>query len=920
MNTLKKKPAAKPPKAAKAATAKKKKEVRAEQSLGIRIVAMIMNLLLILASASYVPTLPLTTFLFSMTAILGSYLAYIYRDNRPAWVGTIPTVATMVLFTNFFFELFTGYSSATQTAVGAFIHMLTGLLALHCFDLRSRTDFSISALIGLGLLTCLAGMAKDLVYGFYIFTYTILAGLLLFYDSSSRSHEIGPSRAVAAAAAAGPGAPGGLGAVTNVEQVVKRLRVASMAALIPVFALPFLSVLAFNSMPRIDSVIDIFKDNFVRARFPVSANLSGQLGKGGHSQSIRGGAPDSKAQGGASYTVKGGGEDGTASGARPDKEKLDSRPGDGTGHSGGISGGKDGKRGQAGLGPKSGAKDPEALKRAAMEKALKEAHERETVDLDGSASQLETVVLKVASPQPTYVRRYTLNNFDGLKWSRSYPVNPTDIANGPTDKLGFDLTASDAVYVPPNLPTLEVKQDFRIEKDNVFGHILPHSWIPQLVKIKGESEGSNKKDAREEIKIDGDGAIKLPQALNQGSSFSVTSQIPVYDFEQMRRLPPETIEQVGEERDSEIKLAKSCLARASDATSDKIEKLSLEITGAEGNWFLKADRIAEHLRKNYKYNTTSFTEKSVAETETEAKKTEGNLAEDFLFVNKQGDCRQFATAFALLCRAQGIPTRLVTGFTPGELNKTTGFYEIKGKNSHVWAEIYLPYWNWVPFDATPGGQLPAHEEGGNALSRFIRSGLANPFGQSYAASRKSKKTAGSQNGEQGKEGDKEQKKNDFWNLDTDKSKNQKMQLPVLGTVDQGTMQQILKYSVVVIATLILLVVLFVYLRQRKEAQLKDFMQTHKPSTLIFLDVLTELKRYELLKHPTETADELTLRLSDRFAELAETGAYIPEKLPGVVSQFMEIYCEDRFGGDDRLDELTQMSAHIKSLAHTKGRK
>jgi len=912
VNALKKKPDP------KAAPPKKKKEVRAEQSLGIRIVAMIMNLLLILASASYVPTLPLTTFLFSMTAVLGSYLAYIYRDNRPAWVGTIPTVATMLLFTNFFFEIFTGYTSATQTAVGAFIHMLTGLLALHCFDLRSRTDFSISALIGLGLLTCLAGMAKDLVYGFYIFTYTILAGLLLFYDSSSRSHEIGPSRAVAAAPGATPGA------APKVEQVVKRLRVASMAALLPVFVLPFLSVLAFNSMPRIDSVIDVFKDNFVRAKFPVSANLSGQLGKGGNSQSIRGGAPETKPQGGASYTVKGG-EDGTASGAQSDREKFDSQTGgDGNGPAGGITGGKQGKHGPPGLGAKPGAKDPEALKRAAMQQALKEAYERETVDLDGSASQLETIVLKVASPQPTYIRRYSLNEFDGTKWSRAYPVNPQDITNGSAGKLGYDLTASDAVYVPPNLPTLEVKQDFRVEQDSIFGHILPHSWIPQLVKIKGESvavEGRDKKVVHEEIKIDGDGSIKLLHALNQGSSFTVTSQIPVYDFDQMRRLPPETIEQVGEERDNEIKLAKSCLTRASATTSDKVDKLSLEITGTDGNWFFKADRIADYLRKNYKYNVTSVKENAPeAGTAATPTKTNGGFVEDFLFVSKQGDCRHFATAFAVLCRAQGIPTRLVTGFTPGDLNKTTGYYEIKGKNSHVWAEIYLPYWNWVPFDATPGGQLPAHEEGGNALSRFIKSGLANPFGQSYAASRKRKTSAGGQSGEGGKEKANEQKKNDFWNLDADKSKNQKMQLPVLGTVDQGTMQQVFKYSVVAIASLILLVVLFFYLRQRKEAQLKDFMQTHKPSTLIFLDVLSELKRYELLKHPTETADELTVRLSDRFAELAQSGAYIPDKLPGAVSQFMEIYCEDRFGGDDRLDELTLMSAHIKSLAHTKGRK
>ncbi|MBP9093605.1 hypothetical protein KBI23_21480 [bacterium] len=946
-----------------AETKKSKKESIVEQSFGIRIVALTMNLLLIIASASYVPTLPIATFMFASTAVLGSYLAFVFRNSRPAWVGTIPTVATIVLFTNFFFELFTGYSNGMHTAVGAFIHMLTGLLALHCFDLRSRTDFSISALIGLGLLTCLAGMAKDVIYGFYIFTYTILAGLLLFYDSSSRSHEIGPSRAVpssnsAAAIAAAKATQKDVQAATQVkppEMVIRRLRIASLSPLIPVFILPFLSYLAFTGMPRIDSVIDVFKDNFVRAKFPISAALGDQLGKGGKSQSIRGGAPDSKPQGGASYTVTKSNQKGTASGGAISKDGKDgndsnsssSSSSNSSNGSGSADSGKGGGTGPEGQGKKSGSggkpgtgglPSPEALKAMAQENALNEAYQKETVGLRGAANQLEDIVLKVSSPQPTYIRRYSLNNFDGVQWTRSIPVAATTITPTPGSKLGLDLTASDAVYVPPRLPTLELKQDFRIERDDVFGHILPASWIPQLVKQKGKEDS--------EIRVDGDGTIKLISSLKQGSSYSVVSQTPVYDFDQMRHLQLETIESVTEDRDNEIKMARSCQTPFT-AGGEEIQKLGNEVAGQEGNWFYRSDKICQYLRKNYKYDPGSFytedaavhapvpeptvnstpTASPMAKSVTAPAVSAGvkeSFVQDFLFVKKRGNCRHFATAFVVLCRSQGIPARLVTGFLPGQLNKTTGYWEIRGKHAHVWAEIYLPYWNWVPFDATPSGQLPAHEEGGNALTRFVKSGLANPFGQNYSPSRKPRqqKDKANQDGGSNKDNGNDPKndKSGFFDFGNNKGKHQKVQLPLIGSVDQGVMQQFFKYSIVVIALLALLLILYVYLKQRKEIQRKEYLQTHKPSTLIFLDVLSDLKRYELLKGPTETADELSTRLGDRISELAQSGRYIPDELPAMVSSFMEIYSEDRFGGADKLDELTTMSGQIKTLVQSKARK
>jgi hypothetical protein len=82
----------------------------------------------------------------------------------------------------------------------------------------------------------------------------------------------------------------------------------------------------------------------------------------------------------------------------------------------------------------------------------------------------------------------------------------------------------------------------------------------------------------------------------------------------------------------------------------------------------------------------------------------------FLFEQRRGFCQHFASALAVLGRLQGVPTRLVTGFSPGDYNFLTGLWEVRGKHAHAWVEAWIPGTGWVPFDATPGGMGLSIEE------------------------------------------------------------------------------------------------------------------------------------------------------------------------------------------------------------------
>lgn len=65
-----------------------------------------------------------------------------------------------------------------------------------------------------------------------------------------------------------------------------------------------------------------------------------------------------------------------------------------------------------------------------------------------------------------------------------------------------------------------------------------------------------------------------------------------------------------------------------------------------------------------------------------------------------GTPEQFATAFAVLARNSGLPTRVVVGFRPGT-PQDDGSRLVRGKDALAWPEVYFSGLGWVPFSPTP---------------------------------------------------------------------------------------------------------------------------------------------------------------------------------------------------------------------------
>jgi transglutaminase-like putative cysteine protease len=104
--------------------------------------------------------------------------------------------------------------------------------------------------------------------------------------------------------------------------------------------------------------------------------------------------------------------------------------------------------------------------------------------------------------------------------------------------------------------------------------------------------------------------------------------------------------------------------------------------------------------------------------------------DDFLFRTRRGFCEHYASAFAVLMRAAGIPARVVGGYQGGSLNPVDGYWVIRQADAHAWVEVWLAGRGWLRVDPTAAIAPSRVEQGiaaaapqGEALPAMLRGGV-----------------------------------------------------------------------------------------------------------------------------------------------------------------------------------------------------
>lgn len=150
------------------------------------------------------------------------------------------------------------------------------------------------------------------------------------------------------------------------------------------------------------------------------------------------------------------------------------------------------------------------------------------------------------------------------------------------------------------------------------------------------------------------------------------------------------------------------------AVPDRLERLrelartiSASVPPAEAGETATANAIVHRLRDSLEYSYS---------LEAGIQDASIDPVEDFLFNRKTGHCEYFATSLALLLRAEGIPSRMITGYR-GAIDLGDREYEVQQRHAHAWVEAWVDG-RWLTLDATP----PARDEETRSYGRN-----SNPF-------------------------------------------------------------------------------------------------------------------------------------------------------------------------------------------------
>lgn len=873
-----------------------------------------MTLLAMAVACHYTHTSPVSTFLYIWIALAGSYMSYHFRQSKQLLISLISVLGLIGVLAWFGYEMFNQFMQVNTNLLPPFIHVLAGLLALHTFDLRGRSDIATNVLIGFVLLCCALIVGRDLNLGLIVCGYIWLMGALLYYSCASTT------RANGRYTPAEPSSP---------AQIALKREMRG-TAFVPISLIPILSVLFFMCLPRVNSLFDwaLGRINGLLNPAPIavaggSSSSTGIVGTGGSGRAYQSAAIGTGS--GAAGSIAGAhstlGKPGKTAGAGEGLSQGGMAQGslNGSDSTAAGAGKKKGAKGKSASGVKSGNESGAKGEKQTGETAqqgqpeMPAPPEGELVFRNKKNAVYDNDLLfTVKTAGDYYYKRIVLDNYDGHKWTVSKSTSDSKcrrIAGSNYQELG----GVPSLFLPASFHGTQVTQEITIKSN--LGHLIPAAAVPQRLVFPSDP-----------IVVDDNGILHSDTLLKPNVTFTVFSEVPNYNLEEMRHKS-----EASPPLEASLRKEYGRYLQINADLPQEVKDTAREVAGNDPNWFTRAERMCKYLRTNYTY--------SVDGDDVPADR---DLVDAFLFgPRKSGACGPFASAFAIMCRSIGIPARVIGGFAPGEFDGTNNLRKISAKHGHAWVEAYIPHFGWVPFDATPSGVLPAPPEEDNSFIANVNRNLQQfetmmnpgrqakdnqaqapggtnagnkpvpPPNSSFALPNPLSKAArGMNKGSESKDTQAQPEKKPAPAKDAKSNP--------LTTEKAQTFFRLLVQGIIIlglIPTLLLLaqIIRAIYLSLKNRRQIDH---DAKPSTILYLRVVDDLKRFKIKRSPSDTAEDFTVR----FLHAVDNGMSVHPELPPLLQHFMDVYADDRFGSPADSLERTKQLDLIRQEIHTLVRK
>ncbi len=296
------------------------------------------------------------------------------------------------------------------------------------------------------------------------------------------------------------------------------------------------------------------------------------------------------------------------------------------------------------------------------------------MDLNYRGRLSKDIVMRVKSTDYTYYRGVAFSHYTGETWRIADEKPEEASSNLPPIVLGLDFPGQKRIV-----------QIFYIEKE--LPNIIYAAYQPHEIYFPSDT-----------VYTDKNRSLVSPFSLEKGMIYSAVSIACLVDERKIASIGKGELPPFYRFRYAEYLELPQISQRLVSLTHDLVRGCTTP--------YEKAVKICSYLKKSYSYDLDIPPFPDGAEN-----------ADYLIFESKRGYCEHFATAMAVMCRIEGIPTRLVTGFAPGIYNPITGYYEVRCDDAHAWVEVYFRHAGWLTFDPTP--YFASHPEENNSERKWI---------------------------------------------------------------------------------------------------------------------------------------------------------------------------------------------------------
>lgn len=303
-----------------------------------------------------------------------------------------------------------------------------------------------------------------------------------------------------------------------------------------------------------------------------------------------------------------------------------------------------------------------------------------------------TVSRSAPSNDELYWRLISLDRYDGENW---LPGAQSWAKQGATRWEREDLQ-----FQGPTVPVAA-----RVQIADLRESILPTLYSPYALR-------SDEDLIREGFRVREDGSVGIDLRTNPGWEYEIEADVPIPDIAYLAStggiLSPIFEEAASAGVFTQGPQSPRFLGRPENVadylalpedTALEVRNLARTVTEEGATTFEKSLILEAWLRdpRNFTYSTDVDTGHSSLD-----------LAAWLLDPDSDnyrvGYCEQFATAMAVMARTLGIPSRVVLGFTPGDVEQQadgTDVVVVRERNAHAWVELWMNGQGWVRFDPTP---------------------------------------------------------------------------------------------------------------------------------------------------------------------------------------------------------------------------